>query len=69
MPPSLALCAILKVISKIKLVYEQWQHLKQTVCSILAWVDSVTIKKKRTQGFNSRRVNNMSIPRSRSLFS
>lgn len=68
MPPFLALCAVLKVISKIKLVYEQWQHLKQTVCNILAMRGQCDYKKKRTQGFNSRSVNNMSIPRSRSLF-
>lgn len=47
MPPSLALCAILKVISKIKLVYEQWQYLKQTVCSILALGGQCDYKKKK----------------------
>jgi hypothetical protein len=35
MTPSLALCAILKDRSNIKLVYEQWQHLEQTVFNIL----------------------------------
>lgn len=68
MPPSLALFAILKHRSNIKLVYKQWQHLEQTVVNILTLGRQCDYKKKkRTQGFNSRNVN-ISIPRSRRLF-